>query len=91
MTDTTVDAASEAAVPLRKDDQPTILEQARWFAEAIGYIAMAYAVVWSAYGIGRDLFYDGAFNDGFEAGRASIQRACANPDKSLAVARGCPL
>jgi len=59
-------------------------------AEAVGAVVLAVMLVWGVYGVGKSLFYDEAFNAGFEAGRASIARACANPDRSLAVARGCP-
>jgi hypothetical protein len=57
----------------------------------IGFVTVLVLFAWAIYAAGKGLLYDDAFNDGFEAGRASIARACANPDQGLAVARGCPV
>lgn len=88
MTDTTIDATTDKTTAA---DKETFTDSLRCLAQLVGFAVMILAVMYGIYCVGKDMFYDGAFNDGFEAGRASIATACANPDRGFAVARGCPL
>jgi len=78
MTDLTAEPASSTTT-----DHPKMV--VRLLAEGLGYVVIALIALYGIYSMGKPLFYDVPYNQGFEAGRASMCRYQA-PGETV---RGC--